>query len=56
MRFNATDMHRLHTACRVYQEQTGSEWMWDQYEELIKKIHFYSEEYCPDASPNPDIL
>jgi len=49
-------MHRLHTACKVYQEQTGSEWMWDQYENLIEKIHFYAEEYCPDASSNADNL
>jgi hypothetical protein len=46
MRFNETDMNRLHKACKVCQEQTGSEYMWDEYEDLIRKIKCYSEEYC----------
>ena len=47
MRLNQTDIHRLTIACRCYQEKTGSEYMWDQYEDLIKKLNIYQEEYCP---------
>lgn len=50
MRLNACDIYRLEKACKMYQEQTGSEYMWDQYENLIKKIHYYKEEYCPDQT------
>ncbi len=48
MRLNACDIYRLEKACKMYQEQTGSEYMWDQYENLIEKIYYYKEEYCPD--------
>jgi hypothetical protein len=50
MRLNACDIYRLEKACKMYQEQTGSEYMWDQYENLIEKMHYYKEEYCPDQT------
>ncbi|AHB80508.1 hypothetical protein S-MbCM7_094 [Synechococcus phage ACG-2014h] len=45
MRLKDTDITRLITACKVYQEKTGSEYMWDQYDELINKLKLYQEQY-----------
>ena len=39
MRLNACDIYRLEKACKMYQEQTGSEYMWDEYSGLIKKLN-----------------
>ena len=41
------DICRLITACESYQEKTGSEYMWDVYEELKHKLNNYSEETFP---------
>ena len=50
MQFKECDIHRLVTACKVYQDQTGSEYMWDEYEHLIHKLHNYQNEIdCPDC-------
>ena len=48
MRLNTCDIYRLKQACKLYQEKTGSEWMWEQYDDLIQKLHVYHEEYCVD--------
>jgi hypothetical protein len=48
MRLNTCDIYRLKQACKLYQEKTGSEWMWEQYDDLIQKLHVYHEEYCAD--------
>ena len=48
MRFNDTDIARIIAACKVYQDQTGSEWMWDQYDVLIEKLKTYKEQYSTD--------
>ena len=45
MRLNDSDITRLITACRLYQEKTGSEWMWDEYNDLINKLNTYKEQY-----------
>ena len=45
MRFNASDVSRLIKACETYQEKTGSEYMWDEYSGLIKKLNHYKQEY-----------
>ena len=50
MRFNQTDINRLIKGCECYQEQTGSEYMWEQYDDLIQKLKAYQEEYCPQES------
>ena len=51
MRLNETDVHRLTTACKLYQEQTGSEYMWDEYQHLIDKINKLCEQgYCAVSS------
>tara|TARA_B100001996_G_C18305684_1_gene456486 strand:+ start:286 stop:438 length:153 start_codon:yes stop_codon:yes gene_type:complete len=48
MRFNDTDIARIITACKVYQDQTGSEWMWEQYETLVDKLRVYQDQYSTD--------
>ena len=48
MRLNDTDVTRLLTACKLYQENTGSEYMWDQYDNLIHKLKVYKEQYSTD--------
>ena len=47
MQFKECDIHRLVTACKVYQDQTGSEYMWDEYERIIEKLRTLCEQgYC----------
>tara|TARA_B100000900_G_C20384401_1_gene635892 strand:- start:627 stop:791 length:165 start_codon:yes stop_codon:yes gene_type:complete len=48
MRLNDNDLTRLITACKLYQERTGSEWMWEQYDDLINKLRAYKENYSTD--------
>ncbi len=45
MRLNDTDVYRLIKACQVYQDKTGSEYMWDEYNELIEKLKTYQEQH-----------
>ena len=45
MRLNDTDVYRLIKACQVYQDKTGSEYMWDEYHELIEKLKTYQEQH-----------
>ena len=54
MRLNEADIHRLTTACKLYQEQTGSEYMWDEYQHLIEKINTMCEQgYCAFSESGP---
>ena len=47
MQFNEKDLSRLLRACEVYQDQTGSEYMWDEYSHLIEKLEQLCEQgYC----------
>ena len=48
MRLNHNDIQRCITACKVYQDQTGSEWMWEQYASLINKLTVYKDQYSTD--------
>ena len=48
MRLNDNDIQRCITACKGYQEKTGSEWMWEQYESLINKLMVYADQYSTD--------
>ena len=48
MRFKNDDIYRLIRACELYQENTGSEWMWEQYEALINKLKVYQDQYSED--------
>ncbi len=50
MQFNEKDISRLITACERYKEYTGSEYMWDEYDHLVKKLHDYESEHeCPEC-------
>ena len=47
MRLNEGDVARLITACNLYKEHTGSEYMWDEYQHLIEKLENLCEQgYC----------
>jgi hypothetical protein len=48
MRLNSTDINRLIRACKMYQETTGSDYMYDEYERLMTKLRYYEEENCLD--------
>jgi len=48
MRLNDTDISRLITACLLYQERTGSEYMWEQYDDLINKLNAYQDNYSAE--------
>jgi len=50
MRFTESDLSLLFRACETYQDRTGSEWMWDQYEVLKKKLNYYIEENYDENS------
>ena len=52
MRLNDTDISRLIAACLLYQESTGSEYMWEQYDDLINKLNAYQDNYSTD-NENP---
>lgn len=49
MRLNTNDILRLITACEVYKDQTSSEWMWEQYDDLINKLKIYNDQYSVDS-------
>ena len=54
MRLNEADVYRLTTACKLYQAQTGSEYMWDEYQHLIEKINTMCEQgYCAFSESGP---
>jgi|TARA_B100001996_G_scaffold218802_1_gene168222 hypothetical protein len=47
MRLNEEDVSRIIKACKEYQTNTGSEYMWDEYEHLIHKLETLCEQgYC----------
>ena len=41
---NNDDISYLIIACRTYQHQTGSEYLWDKYEKLVDKLITYQEQ------------
>ena len=50
IQFNENDVCKLIKAVTWYRDmQTGSDYMWDQYNSLLIKLHSYGEE----ASPSP---
>ena len=54
MRLNEADVYRLTTACKLYQEHTGSEYMWDEYQKLIDKVNKLCEQgYCAFSESSP---
>ena len=51
MRLNDSDITRLILACELYKERTGSEYMWEQYDDLINKNNAYQDNYSADENP-----
>jgi len=45
MRLNEEDITHLILACQSYKNLTGSEFIWDQYDQLTKKLKIYLEQY-----------
>jgi len=46
IRFNRHEVCHLIRACEAYKEKTGSEFMWDVYDDIEKKLEAYGEEVC----------
>jgi hypothetical protein len=49
MKLNNEDIDRLITACRSYVTTSGSEYIWDQYHQLIDKLKTYKEQHSTDV-------
>lgn len=47
MRFSDDDINRLIRAVEYYKDTTGSEWIWDEYDSLAKKLRVYLDQYSP---------
>ena len=43
-RLTEHDLGRLVTACQRYKDQTGSEFMWDEYDHLQKRLETYIDQ------------
>jgi hypothetical protein len=43
-RFKETDIEYLVLACKTYQQNTGSEYLWEKYENIIEKLTLYKEQ------------
>jgi len=48
IRFNRHEVCHLIRACEAYKEKTGSEFMWDVYDDIEKKLEAYGEEITTD--------
>lgn len=48
IQFNHNDISRLIRATRLYQYQTGSEYLFDEYEKLADKLQNYQEQITTD--------
>jgi len=49
---NCTDISRLIRACEIYKDWTGSEHMWEQYDDLIQKLKLYSNQNLLECDTN----
>jgi hypothetical protein len=47
MRLTSGDIARLIRACECYKDQTGSEYMWDEYNALQNKLKIYEDQHAP---------
>ena len=48
IQFSANDCYRLALAIEAYQQKTGSEFMFDEFETLKNKVAAYKEEVTVD--------
>ena len=47
MRLNESDVARAIIACKLYRDQTSSDYLWDEYSHLIEKLEQLCEQgYC----------
>ena len=53
IRFNSGEICNLLRACECYKEKTGSEFMWDVFDDLQKKLESYGEEACAEKLSCP---
>jgi hypothetical protein len=44
MRLSEDDITRLIRACETYKDQTGSEYIWEIYDQLECKLKMYTEQ------------
>jgi len=51
---SSKDVNRIITACKHYAyNETGSEWMHDEYINIIEKLCTYLEQNFDDETPKP---
>jgi hypothetical protein len=43
-RLKESDIEYLILACKTYQQHTGSEYLWEKYENLLEKLTLYKEQ------------
>ena len=48
IQFNEGEVCNLIRACECYKDKTGSEFMWDAFNNLQKKLEAYGEEVSTD--------
>ena len=48
MRLNESDVARAIIACKLYRDQTSSDYLWDEYSHLIEKL----EQLCEQGNCN----
>ena len=48
IKFNTGEVCNLIRACECYKRETGSEFMWDAFDNLQKKLEAYGEEVTTD--------
>jgi len=54
IQFTQEEVCQLIKACETYKAKTGSEYMWDQYQELIQKLDKLCEQgYCAFSESGP---
>ena len=50
IQFTRDEVCHLIRACCVYKDKTGSEFTWDVYDDLQKKLEAYGEEVTTEAT------
>lgn len=43
-RLKECDIEYLVLACKAYQHNTGSEYLWEKYEHIVEKLTLYKEQ------------
>ena len=41
---NCNDVNRLVRACELYKDFTGSDFMWEEYDKLVRKLKTYGDQ------------